>query len=150
MTLADGPAVDPATVRAPASVRVTASAPHSLALRHAAVTVTHAGHGTTVKSLAAGVPMVCVPLGRDQVEVASHVRLAGAGVTVGKGSPARKIARAVEQVLNDRSYRAAAERMAEAIAAENATDQAVNELEVLASRHDKPTEPAAHTEEFAS
>ncbi|MFI6978288.1 glycosyltransferase [Embleya sp. NPDC050154] len=132
--LTTGPAVDPATVRAPANVLVTASAPHSLALRHTAVTVTHAGHGTTVKSLGAGVPMVCVPLGRDQIEVARHVRLAGAGVSVGKGASARTIARAVERVLNDPSYRSAAERMAQAIAAETATDRAVAELEALAEQ----------------
>ena len=28
--------------------------------------VTHAGHGTVIKSLAAGVPVVAMPLGRDQ------------------------------------------------------------------------------------
>ncbi|WP_331765834.1 glycosyltransferase [Embleya sp. NBC_00896] len=143
--LTTGPAVDPATVRAPANVRVVASAPHRLALRHTAVTITHAGHGTTVKSLAAGVPMVCVPLGRDQIEVAAHVRLAGAGVTVSKGSSARTIARAVERVLNDPSYRSAAQRMASAITAEAVTDRAVTELEALASRHREATEPSAQT-----
>ncbi|MFF7244362.1 glycosyltransferase [Embleya sp. NPDC008237] len=143
--LTTGPAVDPASVRAPANVRVVAAAPHRLALRHAAVTVTHAGHGTTVKSLAAGVPMVCVPLGRDQIEVAAHVRLAGAGVTVGKGSSARTIARAVERVLNDPSYRSAARRMASAISAETATDRAVVELEALASPNRETTEPAGRT-----
>lgn len=150
--LTTGPAVDPATVRAPANVLVTASAPHSLALRHAAVTITHAGHGTTVKSLAAGVPMVCVPLGRDQMEVAAHVRFAGAGVTVGKGSKAQKIARAVEQVLNDPSYRSAAQRMAGAITAETATDRAVAELEALVERGPRgpePTEPSGHAGVFA-
>ncbi|MCF2528717.1 nucleotide disphospho-sugar-binding domain-containing protein [Yinghuangia soli] len=132
--LTTGPAVDPASVRAPANVLVTASAPHTLALRHAALTVTHAGHGTTVKSLAAGVPMVCVPLGRDQIEVAGHVRLAGAGVTVGKGSSAQAIAAAVRKVLDDPAYRTAAQRMADAIAAETAEDRAVAELEALAAR----------------
>ncbi|WP_436777414.1 glycosyltransferase [Yinghuangia sp. YIM S09857] len=131
--LTTGPAVDPASLRAPANVRVVASAPHSAVLRHAAVTITHAGHGTTVKSLAAGVPMVCIPLGRDQMEVAAHVRFAGAGVTVGKGSTAARIARAVRRVLDDPSYRDAARRMAVAIAAETATDRAVTELESLAT-----------------
>ncbi|WTW96050.1 glycosyltransferase [Streptomycetaceae bacterium NBC_01309] len=143
--LTTGPAVDPTTVRAPANVLVTASAPHSAALRHAAVTITHAGHGTTVKSLAAGVPMVCVPLGRDQIEVAAHVRLAGAGVTVRKSSSARTIARAVERVLNDPSYGSAAQRMASAITAETAADRTVTELEALASRNHEATDAAAQT-----
>ncbi|MEV1170947.1 glycosyltransferase [Nonomuraea sp. NPDC049784] len=130
--LTTGPAVDPATVRAPGNVLVTASAPHNLVLPHASVTITHAGHGTVVKSLAAGVPMVCVPLGRDQAEVASHVQRKGAGVTVSKSASPRAIARAVETVLHDPSYRREAQRLANQIAAETATDRAVAELEALA------------------
>ncbi|MFC6880672.1 MULTISPECIES: glycosyltransferase [Actinomadura] len=132
--LTTGPAVDPATVPAPGNVLVTAAAPHSAALSHAAVTVTHAGHGTVVKSLAAGVPLVCMPLGRDQGEVARRVDLAGAGITVGKGASPRTIARAVEKVLHDPSYRREARRLADEIAAETATDRAVAELEALAER----------------
>lgn len=132
--LTTGPAVDPATVPAPGNVLVTAAAPHSAALSHAAVTVTHAGHGTVVKSLAAGVPLVCMPLGRDQGEVARRVELAGAGITVGKGASPRTIAGAVEKVLHEPSYRREARRLADEIAAETATDRAVAELEALAER----------------
>ncbi|QFY09460.1 glycosyltransferase [Nonomuraea phyllanthi] len=129
--LTTGPAVDPATVRAPGNVLVTAAAPHSAALRHAAVTITHAGHGTVVKSLAAGVPLVCVPSGRDQREVARRVDLAGAGIVAGKSASPRSIARAIERVLHDPSYRREARRLATEIAAETATDRAVAELEAL-------------------
>ncbi|MFF4777139.1 glycosyltransferase [Microtetraspora fusca] len=132
--LTTGPAVDPATVRAPGNVLVTGSAPHSAALRHAAVTITHAGHGTVVKSLAAGVPLVCVPLGRDQGEVARRVELAGAGITMSKGASPRAIAQAVDRVLHDPSYQREAQRLATEIAAETATDRAVAELEALAER----------------
>ncbi|WP_206781977.1 glycosyltransferase [Bailinhaonella thermotolerans] len=132
--LTTGLAVDPATIRAPGNVLVTRAAPHNAALRHAAATVTHAGHGTAVKSLAAGVPLVCVPLGRDQTEVARHIEVAGAGVTVGRNSDARAIARAVSRVLGDPSYTRHARRLAAEIAAETATDQAVIELEALADR----------------
>ncbi|MBE1531281.1 glycosyltransferase [Actinomadura algeriensis] len=132
--LTTGPAVDPATIRAPGNVLVTATAPHTEVLRHAAVTITHAGHGTTVKSLAAGVPLVCIPQGRDQGEVARHVEHTGAGVTVGRRSSPRAIARAVARVLDDPSYLREARRMATEIAAETATDEAVTELESLATR----------------
>ncbi|MEV4223298.1 glycosyltransferase [Nonomuraea sp. NPDC049725] len=132
--LTTGPAVDPATVRAPGNVLVTATAPHSAVLPHAALTITHAGHGTAVKSLAAGVPLVCVPLGRDQGEVARRVEHAGAGLVVGKGASARTIARAAGRVLHDGSYRREARRLADEIAAETAADLAVAELESLAAR----------------
>ncbi|WP_157248287.1 glycosyltransferase [Nonomuraea typhae] len=126
-----GPAVDPASVHAPGNVLVTTSVPHSEALRHAAVTITHAGHGTVVKALAAGVPLVSIPLGRDQMEVARRVEAAGAGITVSKTAPAAVIARAVRQVLGEPSYRRAAQRLAAEIAAETATDRAVAELEAV-------------------
>ncbi|MFF4237767.1 glycosyltransferase [Actinomadura geliboluensis] len=137
-----GPAVDPATVRAPGNVLVVRAAPHGIALRHAAATVTHAGHGTAVKSLAAGVPLVCVPLGRDQREVARHVELAGAGITVGRNASSAAIARAVGRVLDDPSYGREARRLAGEIAAETATDRAADELEAL-------TAPAAGRDEGA-
>ncbi|MDF5758869.1 nucleotide disphospho-sugar-binding domain-containing protein [Spongiactinospora sp. TRM90649] len=129
-----GPAVDPAAIPAPGNVLVTSAAPHRVALSRSAVTVTHAGHGTAVKSLAAGVPLVCMPLVRDQTEVARHIELAGAGVTVGRRSSPRAIARAVERVLHDASYRREARRLADEIAAETATDLAVAEIEALTGR----------------
>jgi UDP:flavonoid glycosyltransferase YjiC (YdhE family) len=30
----------------------------------------HAGHGTVLSSLTAGVPLVCMPMGRDQHDIA--------------------------------------------------------------------------------
>ncbi|MFD0905866.1 glycosyltransferase [Actinomadura sediminis] len=136
--LTTGPAVDPATIRAPGNVRVVATAPHAAVLRHAAVTITHAGHGTAVKSLAAGVPLVCVPQGRDQREIARHVEEIGAGITVRRNASPRRIARAVRRVLDDPAHRRAAERMAAEIAAETAADEAVAELEALAGRTRAP------------
>src|SRR4051794_3573061 len=61
-----GRAVDPADVPASPAVRVVRAAPHRAVLAEAAVAVTHAGHGSVLKALAAGVPLVCLPMGRDQ------------------------------------------------------------------------------------
>jgi MGT family glycosyltransferase len=132
--LTTGPAIDPATLAAPPNVRVERSAPHGAVLPHVSVTVTHAGHGTVVKSLAAGVPLVCVPMGRDQNEIARRVQVAGAGVTVRPGASSRAIAAAIRRVLRDPSYRRAAGRLADAIASETETDRAVAELEDMADR----------------
>ena len=35
--------------------------------------ITHAGHGTVMAAVSAGVPLVCVPIGRDQPAVAARV-----------------------------------------------------------------------------
>jgi MGT family glycosyltransferase len=75
----------------PANVRVERFVPHSAVLSRAAVAVTHGGMGATQKALAAAVPCVVVPFGRDQLEVAARVDHAGAGVRIAKGrlTPAR-------------------------------------------------------------
>ena len=129
-----GPAVPVDAIDAPPNVTVVQRAPHSEVLRQAAAVVTHAGHGTVIKSLAAGVPVVAVPLGRDQLDNAARVAHHGAGVRLKPKASTEAIAGAVRRVLDDPSYRANAERLAEAIAAETATDQAAEELEGLAVR----------------
>jgi UDP:flavonoid glycosyltransferase YjiC (YdhE family) len=101
---------------------------------HAAAVVSHCGHGTVMKALAAGVPLVCLPMGRDQFEVAARVVALGAGVRLRPGASSAAIARAVRTVLEDPSYRSAARRMAETLAQEARTDRAVAELEGLAGR----------------
>ncbi|MEX0659474.1 MAG: nucleotide disphospho-sugar-binding domain-containing protein [Egibacteraceae bacterium] len=103
-----GRAVDPAAVPAPASVRVVRSAPHSVVLDQAAAVVTHGGHGTVVKALAAGVPVVCLPMGRDQRDNAARVTRTGAGLRVPPGAKAATIAEAVRAVVDDRAFRIAA------------------------------------------
>src|SRR5690606_32624174 len=59
--LTTGPAVDPGLVRASGHVQVVRSVPHSQAFPRAAAIVTHGGHGTVMKALAADVPMVVMP-----------------------------------------------------------------------------------------
>ena len=100
------------------SVVVVRSAPHREVLARASVAVTHCGHGTTMKALAAGVPMVCMPMGRDQDDTAARVVHAGAGVRIKPKSSAETIARAVTRVLEDDRFRANARRLADAMADE--------------------------------
>jgi MGT family glycosyltransferase len=132
-----GEPVDPAALDAAPNVEVVRTAPHSEVLREAAAVVTHAGHGTVVKALAQGVPLVCLPMGRDQAEVAARVVAAGAGLRVKPKASPDAIGRAVARVLGEPSFRTAAERLRDAIAAEHADDLAVAELERVA----QPGEP---------
>ena len=128
-----GPAVPIETIRSPENVTVVERAPHSEVLRHASAVVTHAGHGTVIKALAAGVPVVAMPLGRDQLDNAARVVHHGAGLRLKPKAKPDAIAKAVRRLLDEPSFAAAAERMAAAIAAETAEDQAAAELEALAS-----------------
>ena len=53
-----GPSIDRASLPAAANVYVCASAPHSQLMKDASVVITHCGHGTVVRALAAGAPLV--------------------------------------------------------------------------------------------
>jgi len=98
------------------------------------VVVTHAGHGTTLKALASGVPMVCVPMGRDQADTAVRVVHAGAGVRLSPKSSAAQIAAAVTTVLDQTRFAAAAATMARTIAHEQSSVDVVAEIESLTQR----------------
>ena len=129
-----GPSIPPDALDAPPNVTVVERAPHREVLRHAAAVVTHAGHGTVLKALAAGVPVVALPLGRDQLDNAARVAHHGAGLRLKPTAPAETIARAVRRVIDEPSFAANAQRLAAAIAAETAEDRAAAELEALPER----------------
>ena len=126
-----GHGIDPSSLRGGSNVQIMRTAPHSEVLRHASLVITHCGHGVTIKALAAGVPLVCLPMGRDQLDVAARVVHAGAGVRLDQAAPPDEIASAARRVLADDSYRDAAERIAAAIAEETASDMAVEEIEAV-------------------
>src|SRR5215217_221337 len=138
-----GPSVAPGEVEAPENVTVVERAPHSEVLRHASAVVTHAGHGTVIKSLAAGVPVVAIPLGRDQLDNAARVAHHGAGLRLKPKAGTEAIARAVQRVIDEPAFAANARRLADAIAVETADDRAAEELEALADRAAAQAAPAA-------
>jgi UDP:flavonoid glycosyltransferase YjiC (YdhE family) len=127
--LTTGPAVPPDAIRAPANVTVVATAPHAAVLRHASVVVTHGGHGTVVKTLAAGLPLVILHHGRDQADNAARVTARGAGLSVPRRSSSRRIARAIAVVLSTASYRERAARLGEQVMADASSSTLLDELE---------------------
>lgn len=126
--------------RVPANVHTEPFVPHARVLPLADLVVTHAGHGTTMAALAHGVPMVCLPIGRDQPDIAARVVWHGAGIKLSPRSKPNRIARAISQVLSDDAYRRSARKLAHAIAAEEPRLRGVEALEQLASmrQHERP------------
>ena len=127
-----GPAVDPEVIAAPPNVTVTRWVRHADVLPHCSAVITHGGHGTVMKALIAGVPLVVVPLGRDQPDNAARVVYAGAGTRLRKNASVNALRAAVAQVIDDPGYRAAAGRMADRLAAERDDSLVVDELEHMA------------------
>ncbi len=126
-----GPTLNPGDFAAADNVVVVQTLPHSVILKDASVAVSHCGHGTAMKSLAAGVPLVCIPMGRDQDITAERVVEHGAGVRLSTTASSDEIRGAITEVLHDGDYRANAERLASVLATEHDPMDAVLELEDL-------------------
>jgi MGT family glycosyltransferase len=129
-----GGVFDPASIAAPPSVAVRNWVPHAAVLPRASAVVTHGGHGTVLAALAAGLPVVAVPCGRDQNDNVMRLLAAGAGVRLRRRARPPAIRRAIERALHDPELRARAQRMADAMAGEDGAAGAVRELEALARR----------------
>jgi MGT family glycosyltransferase len=125
--LATLPASDPERVRTPANARVERFIPHRPVLDRAAWAVTHGGMGATQKALAHGVPVCAVPFGRDQLEVARRVEVAGAGTRL----PAKRLRadRLRAKVGEAMRLRDGAERVQEAFAAAGGPSAAADAFE---------------------
>jgi UDP:flavonoid glycosyltransferase YjiC (YdhE family) len=78
-------------------------------LTHADLAICGGGHGMVAKTLLAGVPMVVVPGGGDQWEIANRVVRQGSGLLV-RPLTAEALADAAGQVLGAPRYREAARR----------------------------------------
>ncbi len=114
-----GPGLDLSGLPVPANVEVREFVPHASVLPDADLVVTHAGLGTVHAALAAGVPLVCMPDGRDQNDNAARVVVAGAGVRVARNASAAKLRDVIAAALDDESLAAGAVRMADAFARED-------------------------------
>ena len=113
----------------PENTHVEAWVPQAEVLGEAALVVAHGGSGTTFGTLAAGVPLVVVPLFADQLVNAERAAEAGAAVVVepdrdaerGMGTlgpqHVRRLRAAIETILADPSYARAASRIADEMAA---------------------------------
>ena len=104
--------------------------------------MTHAGLGTVHAALAHGLPLVCLPLGRDQPDNAARVAWHGAGLRLSPNSRPSDIRAAVETVLSDPQLSASARRLSTAIAEERPAEKAAKALERVADRS-RSTEPLA-------
>lgn len=126
-----GPTLDPAEFAAPPHVQVVRSAPHGAVLDQAAAFVTHAGHGSTLRPLMAGVPLLCLPMGRDQNDNAMRAAHRGAAITLAPDASPEKIAQALGQLLDDPAYGEAARTLGARIARNAEGRSAAQALEAL-------------------
>lgn len=128
-----GPALDPEAFPSPANVAVLRSAPFSEVLPLASAVVTHAGHASLVRPLMHGLPVVCLPMGRDQPDNAVRATVRGAGLSLPPDALPAQIASALGRVLSDPAFARAAGALGAEIRAGAGTVSAADSLEAVAA-----------------
>jgi UDP:flavonoid glycosyltransferase YjiC (YdhE family) len=126
-----GPGLADATFATPANAVVVASAPHDRVMAEAALVVTHCGHGTVMRALANGCPLLCLPMGRDQNDNAARVAARGAGIRLTRDADVSALRAALVKLLEDPSYARSAKTLGRAIAEAEPQDALVDALERL-------------------
>ncbi|MET8356969.1 glycosyltransferase [Micromonospora sp. NPDC005171] len=98
-------------------VEFTPFVPLAQLLDNVSAVITHGGAGTTLGTLARGVPMVVVPQGADQFIQADRVAASGAGLALmpGQADPAA-IAAALRRLLDEPTFTEAARRIGAEVA----------------------------------
>jgi UDP:flavonoid glycosyltransferase YjiC (YdhE family) len=138
-------AVAPATLWAPANVEVHQYLPHDEIMPSVSLVVGHGGHSTTMRALAHGIPLLILPMHRvvDQLMVGKAVAAAGAGLILPKTASADEIRSAVCSLLEDPSYRHAAQAIGARLRSRDGAIAAADELEGLLKVRRSSTKSAA-------
>jgi MGT family glycosyltransferase len=130
--LTTGETIDPDELRAPGNAFVIRKAAHGAVMREAGVVVTHGGHGTVIRAMAAGLPTLVVPHGRDQHDNAARVTARDAGLELPAQASAEEFAEAVRRLLAEPQFRTAAQAMSHGVRADIEGSPIVELLEAAA------------------
>jgi UDP:flavonoid glycosyltransferase YjiC (YdhE family) len=126
-----GPTLTQESFDRPTNVQFETFVPHEAVLPHVSAVVTQCGLSTISKTLARGLPMVCLPVLGDQPGNAARIERLGAGVRLSQHASPAEIENAVRRVLDEPAFRSAAEGYASAIEREDPRQRVVDELESL-------------------
>jgi MGT family glycosyltransferase len=119
--------------RVPHNVHVAEAVPHGAVFPHVDLVINHGGHGTVIRALTAGVPVMVVPISRDQPDNAARVVHHGVGLKASKRGGPEQFATAIRRALADEAMRARAGAMAARLAPDVGAPLAVATLERLAA-----------------
>jgi MGT family glycosyltransferase len=123
--------LSPEALSLPPEVIVRSYVPHAAVFPHASLVVTHGGMGTVMAAFAAGLPAICLPLGRDQHVNANRARELGAATVLASGADQDAIEQEIRTVLASDALRTSARRMAASVKDYGDGTRAVDVIERL-------------------
>jgi MGT family glycosyltransferase len=122
----------PAPIEVPPNARLVEWVSYAKTMPLCDLVVCHAGHGTVVRSLASGVPLVACPAAGDMGENASRIAWAGVGVPLPRRLvTARGVRLAVTRVLADPGFAGRAQTLGEWSRRHGGSTVAAETLEAL-------------------
>jgi rhamnosyltransferase subunit B len=124
-----GPAPPPPAVQNLDAVHVTDYAPFSQVMPRCQAVIHHAGLGTTVEAIRAGIPQVAVPRGFDQPDTAARIETLGIGVTVTWRQRHRKLAPALHRILSEPSFAESAAALGAQVRTEDGASASAHAIE---------------------
>jgi UDP:flavonoid glycosyltransferase YjiC (YdhE family) len=128
-----GPNLDLADLRAPKNVHLIRGASHDLVMKDVSVVISQGGHGTVTRSLINALPLLILPMGRDQADNAARVEAKGAGLRLPPTATEAEIAAAVNRLIAEPQFKMVAGLLGEAIKADIDRSSLVDEMETIAA-----------------
>lgn len=120
----------------PDNARLVPWMSYSQVMPAADVIVCHAGHGTLLRALAYGKPVIAIPAGGDMFENAARLAWSGAGIRLPRRlAGPRALGAAVMAAVRDPSYAERAREIADWVAQGDGADRAAPLVEALATAH---------------
>jgi UDP:flavonoid glycosyltransferase YjiC (YdhE family) len=127
-----GGIVDPSELSAPENAHLVAFADHDLLMERASLVVGHGGHGTTMRALLHGLPMVGIPAkAGDQAPITRLIEEWKVGRALPGDADVGQIRSAAEEILSDPSFRAEAARRSLAFAGLDGALMAATSVETV-------------------
>ena len=140
LTIATGGALPPL----PENVRVVPFMPHGALLPRVAAVVSHAGNGTVTRAACAGVPLLLLPDGKDQLDVARAAAASGIALVLGReDADAARVRTALRTLLDEPGFRARARQLARRATRYDAAATAADAVERLLASAVDATDAAA-------
>lgn len=139
-----GDSINPVELKPSGNVAVFANADHDALMRRATLVVTHGGHGTFMRALRTGLPMVIMSgLASDQPVNARAAEAWGVGRAVAPDAGVEAIRAAIGEVLSAPSFAAAAQALSRQFEGVDGATRAADEIEALVADRQSASPAAA-------